>query len=126
MKPGWGDWAGPGEAGVSQKILNKRDKLLNKAAEESDQKRSTRKDIKMFNVMLSERRVKTAAKYKVGSVPHPFTTREEYERSIQMPLGGMFDNLLPAPAQSLCSFILFIGLSRRMECVACCSCEHET
>jgi U3 small nucleolar RNA-associated protein 14 len=31
--------------------------------------------------------VKTASKYKVGEIPHPFTTREEYERSLQMPLG---------------------------------------
>ncbi len=47
-----------------------------------------RQDGKIFNVMISDKRVKTAAKYKIDEVPHPFTTREEYERSMQMPVGG--------------------------------------
>jgi hypothetical protein len=42
-----------------------------------------------MNVLISEKRIKTAAKYKIADIPHPFTTREEYERSLQMPIGGL-------------------------------------
>jgi U3 small nucleolar RNA-associated protein 14 len=55
--------------------------------EESTKQRAMRKDGKIMNVVISDRRVKTAAKYKISDIPHPFTSREEYERSIQMPLG---------------------------------------
>ena len=88
VKPGWGEWAGIGLSGVSQKTLASRERQIKKIDEESAEKRALRKDGKIFNVVLSDRRIKSAAKYKIGEVPHPFTTREEYERSIQMPLGG--------------------------------------
>lgn len=88
MKPGWGDWAGPSASGISQKVQLRRDSLLKKSMEEDEEKRKQRKDSKMYNVILSDRRVKTSSKYKISEIPHPFTTREEYERSIQMPLGG--------------------------------------
>ena len=73
---------------MSQKVLNKRDRLLTKVQNEHASKVMNRGDARMMNVMISERRVKTAAKYKITEIPHPFTTREEYERSLQMPLGG--------------------------------------
>lgn len=88
VKPGWGDWAGPGAVRVSRRTLLRRDMLLQEAEKAAEEKRSKRKDNKMFNVMISDRRIKTASKYKLEVVPHPFTSREEYERSIQMPLGG--------------------------------------
>ena len=86
VKAGWGDWAGPGKE-VSEKILSKRDKLIAAAEAEAALKKSKRKDAKMPNVILSERRVKTAAKYKLDETPHPFTTRQEYEQSLRMPVG---------------------------------------
>lgn len=92
MKPGWGDWAGPGQDAVAigQKTARKRERLLQQAEAESEALRKNRADSgqKLFNVMISERRVKSASKYKIDSIPHPFTSREEYERSIQMPVGG--------------------------------------
>jgi Utp14 protein len=88
VKAGWGDWAGPGATGVSTKILDIRNRLLKQVNEDSENKKRGRKDTKMPNVMISDRRIKTAAKYKISEIPHPFTTREEYERSLQMPLGG--------------------------------------
>lgn len=74
---------------VSQKILNTRDRLLTAVNADNKKKIENRKDnaAKMMNVMISERRVKTAAKYKIADIPHPFSTREEYERSLQMPIG---------------------------------------
>lgn len=87
VKSGWGDWAGPGDNGPSKKILATRERLLARVNEENEKKRAGRRDSKMMNVILSDKRVKTAAKYKISDIPHPFTTREEYEHSLQMPLG---------------------------------------
>lgn len=87
VKPGWGDWAGNGLSGVSEKTLKTRKRQLENLEEENAQKRVARKDGQVYNVMISDRRVKANSKYKLAAVPHPFTSREEYERSIQMPLG---------------------------------------
>ena len=88
MKAGWGDWAGPGNMLVSNKILNTRNRLMKRVDEDSEEKKKGRKDTKIPNVMISERKIKTAAKYKITDVPHPFISREEYERSLLMPVGG--------------------------------------
>jgi len=93
VKAGWGDWAKPGVGGmtISQKTLDRRNTLITKIQTEHDSKVMSRSDRKMSNVMLSERRVKAASKYKIAEVPHPFTTREEYERSLQMPIGDLWN-----------------------------------
>lgn len=85
---GWGDWAGPGKVGVSQRVVKKRKHLLKHLEEKTAMQRAGRNDGQLANVILSERRVKTSSKYKIADVPHPFTSREEYERSLQMPLGA--------------------------------------
>ena len=89
VKAGWGDWAGPGPNGgqVSAKILGKRDKLMKQADQEADVKRAGRADTKTPNVLLSDRRIKTASKFKIAEIPHPFTSRAEYEKSLTMPIG---------------------------------------
>jgi U3 small nucleolar RNA-associated protein 14 len=90
VKTGWGDWAGPGGGGMvaaGSRTLDKRKRLLRRVDEDMAAKKANRKDAKKLNVMLSERRLKTSAKLQVGNVPHPFRTWDEYERSMQMPLG---------------------------------------
>lgn len=90
VKSGWGDWAGPGNTGINPKTQEKRNRLIKIQEEAADAKRKERSDVKnkqLSNVMLSDRRIKTASKYKIEEIPHPFTTREEYERSLQMPIG---------------------------------------
>ena len=77
---------------ISQKTLDKRNRLITKIQTEHDSKVISRSDSKMSNVMLSERRVKAASKYKISAVPHPFTTREEYERSLQTPIGDLWNS----------------------------------
>jgi U3 small nucleolar RNA-associated protein 14 len=67
--------------------VKNRKRQLENLEEENAKKRVSRKDGQVFNVMISDKRVKANAKYKLTTVPHPFTSREEYERSIQMPLG---------------------------------------
>lgn len=73
---------------ISQKLLDRRNRLLMKVQKENEIKRLDRKDAKNANVMISERRITNAAKYKIAEVPYPFKSREEYERSLQLPLGG--------------------------------------
>lgn len=89
VKSGWGDWAGPGGMEISPKLLKKRDQLSIKIQTENEIKRLERKDANIKNVMISERRVRNTSKYKISEIPHPFTSREEYERSLQMPIGGI-------------------------------------
>jgi U3 small nucleolar RNA-associated protein 14 len=88
VKAGWGDWAGPGAMMISDKIQAKRDKLLMQIQRDHETLKLQRQDAKKSNIMISEKRVKAQAKYKLAEVPHPFTSREEYERSLQMPLGS--------------------------------------
>lgn len=88
MKAGWGDWAGPGAMVVSDKIKRKRDRLISHIQIDAEKKKLARGDARKPKVMISERRVKTSSKFKIAEIPHPFKTREEYERSLQMPLGG--------------------------------------
>jgi U3 small nucleolar RNA-associated protein 14 len=105
VKAGWGDWAGPGATLVSAKILKTRDRLLSKVEAEDAQQRAKRRDQKIPNVILSDRRIKTAAKYKVATVPHPFTTMEEYERSLQMPIGGTHSTCQPPACFAYSCFV---------------------
>lgn len=90
VRAGWGDWAGPGATGIAPSSIRRRDKALQQLADESSTKKALRRDSKISNVMFSEKRVKTAAKFKVSAVPHPFSSMEEYERTMRMPLGGAF------------------------------------
>ncbi|CAG8523271.1 11690_t:CDS:2 [Funneliformis mosseae] len=48
---------------------------------------SKRKDAKLDHVIINEKRVKKAKKYLATNIPHPFETREQYERSLRTPLG---------------------------------------
>lgn len=73
---------------MSAKILSIRDRQLKIVEEETVLLKKVRKDTKIPNVIISDRRVRTAAKYKIAELPHPFKSREEYERSMQMSLGG--------------------------------------
>lgn len=86
-KQGWGSWAGLGAAPMSAGAKRRRDEKLKKLDDEDNKKKLARKDAKMPNVMVSERRVKLAGKYKIADVPYPYTSREQYERAMQMPVG---------------------------------------
>ena len=88
VKAGWGDWAGPGNTGISPAAVKRRDKAVQRVIGESEAMRKARKDSKLLNVIISEDRIKTDSKYKISKIPHPFTSREEYERSLQMPVGA--------------------------------------
>ena len=80
--PGWGSWTG---AGISKK-QEKRNKgrVLVKEPGIAKEKRQ---DAKFDRVIINEKRVKKNSKYLASNLPHPFETRQQYERSLRLPVG---------------------------------------
>ncbi|KAL6449718.1 UTP14 U3 small nucleolar RNA-associated protein 14 [Candida maltosa Xu316] len=76
--PGWGDWAGGDAKPKKRKIVRKVDGVM--AADR-------RKDKNLKNVIINEKVNKKNLKYQSGQVPYGFETKEQYERSLRMPLG---------------------------------------
>ncbi|KAG7713210.1 hypothetical protein KL949_005258 [Ogataea haglerorum] len=76
--PGWGEWTGGNAKRKKKKIV----KTLNGVVP-SDK----RKDRNKKGVIVNERVNKKNAKYQAGSVPYPFETMEQYERSLRQPIG---------------------------------------
>ena len=81
--PGWGTWTGPGLSKKAQK-RNAKKKFVTKVPGIAPE---NRKDAKLKDVIISEKRVKKNAKYLAGQLPHPFETRAQYERSLRLPVG---------------------------------------
>jgi U3 small nucleolar RNA-associated protein 14 len=87
---GWGTWAGDG--------ISKRERKRNAAIHAKFRAQNStkvagirpqdRKDAKLEKVIISQKRIKNNAGYLATSLPFPFKTRAEYERSIRMPVGG--------------------------------------
>ena len=80
--PGWGSWIGPG-IGKKAERRNK-GKVLTKIPGIAAEKRQ---DAKLDRVIINEKRVRKNSKYLASSLPHPFETREQYERSLRLPVG---------------------------------------
>ncbi len=80
--PGWGSWTGEGISRRERKRNSGR--FFTKVAGVKAEKR---KDAKLEKVIISEKRVKKNAKYMATSLPHPFETRQQYERSLRIPIG---------------------------------------
>ncbi|KAI3406887.2 hypothetical protein KGF56_000179 [Candida oxycetoniae] len=78
--PGWGDWVG----GKSKPNSKKR-KIIKKI--DGVMQRDKRKDKNLKNVIINEKVNKKNLKYQSTDVPYPFETREQYERSLRMPIG---------------------------------------
>jgi len=86
--PGWGSWTGAGVGKKAQK--RNKNKILTKQAGIAKEKR---KDAKLDRVIINEKRVKKNGKYLASSLPHPFETRQQYQRSLRMPVGPEFQTL---------------------------------
>ena len=48
---------------------------------------TTRADCKKAHVIISEKRDKKAAKYLVKDLPYPYTSKAQFERSMDAPIG---------------------------------------
>lgn len=80
--PGWGAWTGPGVGKKAQR--RNRGKALTKIPGIAPAKRQ---DAMLDRVIINEKRVRKNGKYLASSLPHPFETRAQYERSLRLPVG---------------------------------------
>ncbi|KAG8169750.1 hypothetical protein KVR01_000495 [Diaporthe batatas] len=80
--PGWGSWAGEG---ISKRALKRaKGKVMTK---KEGIKRKDRKDAKMDRVIINEKRNRKNEKFLASQLPHPFESRQQYERSLRLPVG---------------------------------------
>ncbi|KAG8685948.1 hypothetical protein FRC08_012830, partial [Ceratobasidium sp. 394] len=77
--PGWGSWGGRGT-----KKLTPRPNLVKKTAGVDASKRA---DAGKSHVIISEKQDKKAAKYLVKDLPYPYTSKEQFARSMATPIG---------------------------------------
>ncbi|KAJ7746552.1 Utp14-domain-containing protein [Mycena metata] len=78
--PGWGSWGGP-----STQKSKPKPQFIKKIPGIAP---SDRADHGKANIIISEKRDKKAAKYQVKDLPYPFTSRAQFERSMEAPLGA--------------------------------------
>lgn len=79
--PGWGSWAGDG---VSKKQQKRQKRSITTV---EGVKPENRKDAKLSRVIINEKRIQKNKKYLATQLPHPFETRQQYERSLRLPIG---------------------------------------
>ncbi|KXN84966.1 hypothetical protein AN958_11811 [Leucoagaricus sp. SymC.cos] len=77
--PGWGSWGGQGTKRAPPKL-----ERIKKIAGIDPKSRA---DYNKKHVIISEKRDKKAAKYLVKDLPYPYTSRAQFERSMEQPLG---------------------------------------
>ncbi|MCJ1339887.1 hypothetical protein MMC09_005179 [Bachmanniomyces sp. S44760] len=89
--PGWGSWTGTGLSKKAQaqarnnKNKNRdRNKVMTKIEGIRPEKRA---DARSDRVIINEKRMRKNAKYLASTLPHPFETRQQYERSLRLPVG---------------------------------------
>ncbi|KAI1769423.1 small-subunit processome [Hypoxylon sp. FL1150] len=80
--PGWGSWVGNGVSNRDKKRHQGRFLTREKGVNKKD-----RKDAKMRNVIINEKRIKKNDKYLASQLPHPYESRLQYERALRLPVG---------------------------------------
>ncbi|UNI22547.1 hypothetical protein JDV02_008427 [Purpureocillium takamizusanense] len=80
--PGWGSWVGDGVSSKEKKRHQGR--FLTKV---EGIKKKDRQDAKLERVIINEKRVKKNDRYLASQLPHPFESRQQYERSLRLPVG---------------------------------------
>ncbi|KAG6007431.1 hypothetical protein E4U21_006020 [Claviceps maximensis] len=80
--PGWGSWVGDGVSNREKKRHQGR--FLTKV---EGVKKKDRKDAKLDKVIINEKRVKKNDRYLASQLPHQYESREQYERSLRLPIG---------------------------------------
>ncbi|KAK4128449.1 Utp14-domain-containing protein [Parathielavia appendiculata] len=80
--PGWGNWVGEGVSNREKKRHQGR--FITKV---EGVKKKDRKDFKLKDVIVNEKRVRKNDKYLASGLPHPFESQQQYERSLRLPVG---------------------------------------
>ena len=77
---------------------------------------TTRADYGKAHVIISEKRDKKAAKYLVKDLPYPYTSKAQFERTMEMPLGtewntrvGFQRGTLPRVVKKVCLFFFALA-----------------
>ena len=81
--PGWGSWAGDGMS----KAEKRRNRGWKTVTQTTGIDASKRKDRNLDRVIINEKTIKPNKKYLAGSLPFPFESKEQYERSLRQPKG---------------------------------------
>ncbi|KAH8145090.1 uncharacterized protein LAJ45_10870 [Morchella importuna] len=79
--PGWGSWIGEGVKPRNPDQPNRFLKTVKGIAKDK------RKDARLAKVIINEKRVKKNVKYHASALPHMFETKQQYERSLRVPIG---------------------------------------
>ncbi|KAG5644967.1 hypothetical protein DXG03_007339 [Asterophora parasitica] len=77
--PGWGSWGGAGTRKAPPKP-----RYIKKVAGVDP---TTRADYGKANIIISEKRDKKAAKYMVKDLPFPYTSKAQFDKTMEQPLG---------------------------------------
>ncbi|KAF8911605.1 Utp14 protein-domain-containing protein [Gymnopilus junonius] len=77
--PGWGSWGGTG----TKKAPPKQQRIKKIPGIDP----TTRADYNKKNIIISEKRDKKAGKYLVKDLPYPYTSKAQFERAMERPLG---------------------------------------
>ncbi|KAF8817622.1 small-subunit processome [Phlegmacium glaucopus] len=78
--PGWGSWGGSG--------MRNRPPKPQRIKKIAGIDPTTRADFNKKHIIISEKRDKKAAKYLVKDLPHPYTSKAQFERAMENPLGA--------------------------------------
>ncbi|KAL1652109.1 hypothetical protein SLS58_000234 [Diplodia intermedia] len=84
--PGWGSWAGDGLSKRDKKRTTRRFLTTEKGVD-----KDKRKDARLKNVIMNEKRVKKNAKYMASALPFPHESKQVYESTLRRPLGPEFN-----------------------------------
>ncbi|CAM9978280.1 unnamed protein product [Ectocarpus sp. 4 AP-2014] len=107
---GWGAWAGDGAPAprgpTKHQVLAK-----NAQVKKEEAIKKARKDDRLPKVVLNEKRQKRSAKYMVSEVPYPFTSREQYERSLRQPIGGEWNTSQSVRAMTRPAVVVRAGVA---------------
>ena len=87
--PGWGSWAGEGltKAVRKQNAKQAHNPLYKTRVGQAGTRAADRKDAKLQNVIISEAQQRRSKKYLATQLPHEYERREQYERSLRIPIG---------------------------------------
>jgi U3 small nucleolar RNA-associated protein 14 len=88
--PGWGSWVG---TGLSKRDKKKRAPHASQLQKIAGIRPDKRKDAKLKDVIINQKRNKLNAKYLATELPHVYGTKTEYERSIRMPVGAKWNTM---------------------------------
>ncbi|KJZ78457.1 hypothetical protein HIM_01848 [Hirsutella minnesotensis 3608] len=80
--PGWGSWVGDGVSAREKKRHQGR--FLTKV---EGIKKKDRQDAKLERVIINEKRIKKNDRFLASQLPHPYESREQYERALRLPVG---------------------------------------